>query len=108
MPANADKILELVFSGGTALPGLILVFLGASLASFDTYTPTEKGAVLLKYRRRGYTSLAGFGAAPLAAIIFACRLRRGESRQVCRAAAQANSCLDSSGQRKKDPTSGLL
>jgi hypothetical protein len=43
VPANADKILELVFSGGTALAGLILVFLSASLASFDTYTPTEKG-----------------------------------------------------------------
>ena len=50
LPANADKILELVFSGGTALAGLILVFLGASLASFDTYTPVEKGSVRSKYR----------------------------------------------------------
>jgi hypothetical protein len=80
VPANADKILELVFSGGTALAGLILVFLGASLASFDTYTPTEKGEVRSKYRRRGYTSLAGFGAALLTAIIFACRLRSLRSR----------------------------
>jgi hypothetical protein len=69
VPANADKILELVFSGGTALAGLILVFLGASLASFDTYRPVEKGAVRSKYRKRGYTSLGGFIAALLAAIL---------------------------------------
>ena len=69
MPANADKILELVFSGGTALAGLILVFLGASLASFDAYTTTEKSAVRPKYRKRAYTSLAGFGAALLSALL---------------------------------------
>ena len=69
MPANADKILELVFSGGTALAGLILVFLGASLASFDTYTTTEKSTVRPKYRKRAYTSLAGFVAALLAAVL---------------------------------------
>lgn len=69
VPANADKILELVFSGGTALAGLLLVFLGASLASFDTYAPTEKSAVRPKYRKRAYTSLAGFFAALLAAIL---------------------------------------
>jgi hypothetical protein len=69
VPANADKILELIFSGGTALAGLILVFLGASLASFDTYGPTEKSTVRPKYRKRAYTSLAGFFAALLAAVL---------------------------------------
>jgi hypothetical protein len=68
VPANADKILELIFTGGTALAGLILVFLGASLAHFDTYTAIEKGDVRPKYRKRAYTALAGFLAALLSAV----------------------------------------
>jgi hypothetical protein len=60
---NTDKILELVFTGGAALAGLILVFLGALFTSFDSYDPEVQAAVRKKYRRRARVALSGFIAA---------------------------------------------
>jgi uncharacterized membrane protein YccC len=68
MPANGDKMLELVFSGSTALAGLILVFLGLNLTTFGSYQPTERSTVRPKFRHRGYVALIGFLSALLAAV----------------------------------------
>jgi len=43
-----------------ALAGLILVFFGAALSSFDTYDETQKGAVRAAYRRRAWPAFAAF------------------------------------------------
>jgi len=60
-------VIELVFSGATALAGLILVFLGSVLAAFESYEEVAKSAVRSKYRWRARLSLGGFLAALLAA-----------------------------------------
>jgi hypothetical protein len=68
LPANADKILELVFTGGTALAGLILVFLGAVIASFESRSnPTE--TTVRKYKRRARIALSGFFASLASAVL---------------------------------------
>jgi hypothetical protein len=67
MPANADKILELTFTGGTALAGLILVFLGAVFTSFDSYHPDQQADVAAKYKNRALISLIGFLSALVSA-----------------------------------------
>ena len=62
LPANTDKILELVFTGGTALAGLILIFLGAVFTSYDSYQPEQQADVAIKYKNRALISLIGFSA----------------------------------------------
>ena len=59
LPANTDKILELVFTGRTALAGLILVFLGAVFTSYDSYQPEQQADVAIKYKNRALISLIG-------------------------------------------------
>lgn len=62
MDAHAEKILEFVFQGAVAFAGLILVFLGLLLTSFDSYdSPTDK--TVKKYRARAGFALSGFFAA---------------------------------------------
>lgn len=63
MEAHAEKILELIFTDGTALAGLVLVFLGALLTSFDGYDAEGQSAVRRKYQRRARLALSGFIAA---------------------------------------------
>jgi hypothetical protein len=67
--AHTEKVLELVFQGGVALAGLILVFLGYILTAFDSYDTGGKKAVFAKYRTRAIQSLIGFAAALFAAIL---------------------------------------
>jgi hypothetical protein len=67
--ADAEKVRELVFSGGTALAGLILVFLGAVIAAFESYDSTQRRAVYRKYRKRGILALVAFAGSLLAAAL---------------------------------------
>jgi hypothetical protein len=67
--AHAEKILELVFQGGVALAGLILVFLGFVFTAFDAYDEEQKKSVRKKYHARATQSLIGFVAALLSAIL---------------------------------------
>jgi hypothetical protein len=69
MEAHAEKILELIFTGGTALAGLILVFLGALLTSFDGYGAEGQSAVRRKYQHRAWLALSGFVAALISATL---------------------------------------
>ncbi len=49
-----------VAAAATALAGLLLVFMGAILASFDGYEKREQKAVVVRYRRRAGFALVGF------------------------------------------------
>ena len=61
-------LISLLFSGGSALVGLILVFLGETINAFDSYSPLEKQSVRKKYRLRTRLSLFGFISAILSAL----------------------------------------
>ena len=58
-----------VATSAVALAGLVLVFLGATSTSFDTYEATEKRAVLGRYRRRAWFAFVGFILSLSAAVL---------------------------------------
>jgi hypothetical protein len=58
-----------LFTGGTALAGLILVFLGGILSAYDSFPAEDKNFVRHRYRRNGTLALGGFLAALVAAIL---------------------------------------
>jgi hypothetical protein len=59
--ADAEKVRELVFSGGTALAGLILVFLGSGLTSFELHPVDRRTpSIIKKYQKRGRLALFAF------------------------------------------------
>ena len=58
-----------VATSAVALAGLILVFLGATAAGFDTYERIEKNAVRGRYQRRAWFSYVGFLLSLLSAIL---------------------------------------
>lgn len=66
---DKNSLIGLLFSGGTALAGLILVFLGAALSGYESYDRTAKTAVRSQYRWRGGIALAGFILAMLSALV---------------------------------------
>lgn len=74
---DANNILGQLFSGGTALAGLVLVFLGSVLASYDSFEPTAKRAVRRKYRWRAWVGFAGFLCSLVAATAGLIGLMRG-------------------------------
>jgi len=63
-----DTAIGVLFSGATALAGLILVFLGGVINTYQTYDPIEKKAVQKKFRFRAYLSFIGFVFAILSAL----------------------------------------
>ncbi len=65
---DMTTLISLLFSGGSALAGLILVFLGATINAFDSYSPVEKQSVRKKYRLRARISFLGFISAILCAL----------------------------------------
>lgn len=65
---DTTTLVSMLFSGGTALAGLILVFLGGTINAFDSYSPMEKPSVQKKYRYRAWISFAGFFSAILSAL----------------------------------------
>jgi hypothetical protein len=58
-----------VITAGTALAGLVLVFVGALSTSFDSYDPTEKKSVRLRYQTRLWFAFTGFSCAVGAALL---------------------------------------
>jgi hypothetical protein len=66
-----------LFAGGTALAGLVLVFLGGILTAYDSYETEDKSAVAATYKRRAWLAFAGFLFALLAATSGLIGLMRG-------------------------------
>ncbi len=66
---DKNTLIGLLFSGGTALAGLILVFLGGVLSGYESYDAIAKQAVRPKYKRRAKVGLAGFVFALSSAIL---------------------------------------
>lgn len=64
---DPQAILGQLFGGGAALAGLILVFLGGILTSYDSYDPTAQKAVRTKYLVRAWLAFAGFASALVSA-----------------------------------------
>lgn len=63
-----NHLIDLLFSGGTALAGLILVFLGGILTAYDSYDQVSKDAIRVKYKRRATLAFSGFALSLLSAI----------------------------------------
>jgi hypothetical protein len=55
-----ETAIGVLFSGATALAGLILVFLGGIVNAYETYDTAEKKAVRKKFRKRAWLSFVGF------------------------------------------------
>lgn len=58
-----------VIGAGTALAGLVLVFLGSVSNGFEAYAPQERRSVVKKYRRRAWAAFAAFALALGAALL---------------------------------------
>lgn len=58
-----------VIGAGTALAGLVLVFLGSVSNGFEAYAPQERRSIVKKYRRRASTAFAAFTLALGAALL---------------------------------------
>jgi hypothetical protein len=65
---DTNTLISLLFSGGTALAGLILVFLGGTINAYETFDRVQKTAVRSKYLARARLGLAGFLFAILSAL----------------------------------------
>jgi hypothetical protein len=63
---SAVEVSGDVVSASTALAGLILVFLGATSTSYDSYQATERGAVRSRYQRRAWFAFNKAVHGPLA------------------------------------------
>ncbi|MCB0118005.1 MAG: hypothetical protein H6634_07755 [Anaerolineales bacterium] len=57
---DTGTLVNMLFSGGTALAGLILVFLGGVINAYESFEPTAREFVQPKYRLRAWISLIGF------------------------------------------------
>jgi divalent metal cation (Fe/Co/Zn/Cd) transporter len=66
-PEDAKNILGQLFAGGTALAGLVLVFLGGVLTSYDSFDAVAKKSVRRKYRARAWLAFSGFLTALISA-----------------------------------------
>lgn len=64
----ADMVIGMLFSGATALAGLILVFLGGTINAYESYESIEKRSVRNKFRARAWLGFAGFVFAILSAL----------------------------------------
>jgi hypothetical protein len=57
---DTNTLISLLFSGGTALAGLILIFLGGTINAYDAYDATQKPYVRKKYLLRSRLGFTGF------------------------------------------------
>jgi hypothetical protein len=64
---EVEHLADQVIATGTAFAGLILVFLGIVLASFDNYDEGDKGAVRSRFRFQAVVSCVGLISALTAA-----------------------------------------
>lgn len=58
-----------IIGAGTALAGLILVFLGSVSNGFEAYAPQERKSVVKKYKRRSWAAFIAFVLALSAALL---------------------------------------
>jgi len=65
---DASGLTSLLFSGGSALSGLILIFLGGLLETYDRFDAQQKSAIRKKYRRRAVICYVGFLFSVLSAL----------------------------------------
>jgi hypothetical protein len=66
---NAAHLADQVLTGATALAGLILVFLGNVVSSYEGYAPQAKSSVRGRFRRRGWFAFAGFASSLVSALL---------------------------------------
>lgn len=59
-PKTVESLLAIVFSGGTALAGLILVFLGGVFAAYESYDKQAQASVRRKFQWRAWFAFGGF------------------------------------------------
>lgn len=57
-----------IIGAGTAMAGLVLVFLGSVSNGFEAYQPQERRTVVKKYRRRAWAAFVAFALALGAAL----------------------------------------
>lgn len=69
---NQTHIADQLLTVSTALAGLILVFLGNSIAGYASYDAVQQASVRSQYRVRTALAIAGFVAALISAL---CALR---------------------------------
>jgi hypothetical protein len=59
-----------VVAAATTLAGLVLVFLGVTYTSFESYAPVQRGPTLrARYKRRAWFIFTGFALAVFAALL---------------------------------------
>jgi hypothetical protein len=61
----ADQLL----TAGTALAGLILIFLSNAVTAYEAYSPTERTTVRQRYRSRSLLAFCAFTGALVSAIL---------------------------------------
>ena len=65
---DQSTFINQLFSGGTALAGLILVFLGSVIVAYESYDTQAKKSVQAKYRKRAFLAFGGFIFALVSAV----------------------------------------
>lgn len=63
-----NALVNLLFTGATALAGLILVFLGGVIVAYESFDPTAKSFVRPKYLKRAWLTFSGFASALVSAL----------------------------------------
>lgn len=67
---SAIEVSGDVVAAATTLAGLVLVFLGVTFTSYESYAPVQRGASLrARYKRRAWFIFIGFALAVLAALL---------------------------------------
>ncbi|MCZ6878571.1 MAG: hypothetical protein O7G29_10570 [Acidobacteria bacterium] len=65
---DKNTLMNQLLSGGTALAGLILVFLGGIFTAYSSYGPEQQSSVRDKYKCRARMAFAGFACALASAV----------------------------------------
>ena len=58
-----------VVGSGTALAGLVLIYIGVLVSSYGSYQPQEQKAVRGKFQTRAWIAFVGFSLAILSAVL---------------------------------------
>ena len=66
---NGLNVAAEVVTAGTALAGLILIYIGSVVTGYGTYQPQEQKAVRSKFQARAWLAFAGFALSLLAAAL---------------------------------------
>jgi hypothetical protein len=65
---QTDPLVGQLITGGTALAGFALVFLGILYTSYESFDSTQQTSVSAKYRKRAFLVFFGFLAALVGAL----------------------------------------